>query len=1386
MTAGRPLTPAQEQMWAGQQVLADVPLYNMVLAFELFGPLDADRFERAFDRLVEATDALRTRFVVDDDGIPHREVMEAEPGHLQRVTAEPDRRWQDIVQSVTETVIPTDGWLFRSGLIEIGAEHRVWYLAQHHLITDGWGVRAVYERMVELYRSEADRDFPQFEQRPIATGRRRPPAMNVERPAPSIYGRIPDVAGSTRVDRVDVLLDPEIVERIDARIGQDAGPLAELRRFAVYATALVATLARVGSDDRLCVLMPVRNRRAQADRETPGMFIEIRGIDVEVDWSAPVSELEVRVTAATRETLLATDGTASPATHRSAPALLNVIGESFAPFADCSMRTHWFHSGHGDREQAVRLQVHDFDGNGSWRIQFELNRSVFDDAREQLFLRHFDRALRAVVLEPDTSVADIELLSASEAAALDLFNQTHAPPAPPLSSAIERHVESIPEQIAIVDGDLEVGYEALWSDAGRIAVGIERHGRAPYVGIHLDRSIDLLTTILATIRAGGTFIPVPTNTPEARLRRLAATGLFDLIVSRTWASEEVDSATPDELREEGAPRAHPQPEHAYVMFTSGSTGEPKAVGVTPSNIANYVGWAARTYGDGPISMPLFTSIGFDLTLTSMLVPLATGGTVVVFPTDDLSTVFDVFSSPRIDVVKLTPSHLRLLADEQLAASGVRSVILGGENLERSTAIRAHTAGMRVFNEYGPTEATIGCMVHRFDPELDTSPSVPLGRPAANTSIEIRDRMGRRAPVGTVGELWIGGRGVAAGYLGREDLTSDRFIDDGARWYRTGDLARWSAPGVLEFLGRADDQVKVRGHRVELGEVEAALVDHPAVISAAVKTTHDTEGATQLVGYFVGNVERGMLRRDLAEILPAALIPAHLVALDALPLNDNGKVDRSRLPAPSMPRSTGRSPSGPVESTLAEIWGDVLGRDALPADAGFLEEGGDSILAIRVASLARKQRLTVRPADLLLNATIADLAETATSASDVRVHGRIDSAPITPIQRWLLDLGPRATKGWAQAMTLDVGDLDPDTMIRAWNALIEHTPVLRTVLDADRLKVGPASGVEVGPPDEQDLGDRLDPHTGRMVAIGFDESRMLVVIHHLVVDAVSWESLIHRLEQALNAPDAGPVIEAERRTFLHWADTLDQWSVAGKFDDELPRWQRFFTRTPVRGQSVGFLETRLTGLPDLLDRHRAVAAPQEILLAALAQVIGGDVAVIDIESHGRPAAEDLDDSIGWFTTMAPVAIATDADPIATLRRTKDEMRAIPNLGVGYGVLAAKHSAPLGVGDAAFNYLGRTRPAVGGFEAAAPLRLIRPAGVGATHPITLDAWIDDDVLSLAWCFATSVDGAAIADRFTATLRSLAGDLDQTAALSPSDFPHANLDADELADLLAEFGE
>ena len=661
-------------------------------------------------------------------------------------------------------------------------------------------------------------------------------------------------------------------------------------------------------------------------------------------------------------------------------------------------------------------------------IEFHYSSELFRPADIRSLIGHYHALLENVVTNPFAKIGALEMLTDAERQQiLAEYNSTKiaCPQEKFAHDLISEQARRSPEAVAVIYEWDRVTYYELNDRAARLANYLQGLGIGPevVVGLCMERSLDLVVSLLAILKAGGAYLPLDPSYPQARLSFMLEDAGVKALLTHTHLRSRLPQsghmrvidvcAQWDLISQISAPECKPMlsPDNlAYVIYTSGSTGKPKGVMLRHGSLANYLLWAIDHYPlEAGCGAPVHSSLSFDLTITSLFTPLLVGGCVHLVSTEnEIEALVRVLNGrPGYSLVKLTPAHLQLLAgllkDGDLDGAA-HSLVIGGENLPSKIVRwwRERAARTRLFNEYGPTESVVGCCVYESGshPEAEEGrPITPIGRPIANTSLYLLDQRGELSPKGVVGELCVGGEGLARGYLNRPELTAESFRpspyseEAGARLYRTGDLARYLRGGQVECLGRMDGQVKIRGYRVELGEIEAHLTGHPAVREAVVVAREDHSGAKVLVAYYTpaggsGDkvlVDAETLWRHLSSVLPEHMTPTAYEMLEALPLNSNGKLDRRALPAPGGKAYVAReyvAPVGAIETALARIWSDLLQVERVGRQDNFFALGGHSLLMVILIKRMRNEGLHADVRAFFASPTLAVLAETVSRESGV--------------------------------------------------------------------------------------------------------------------------------------------------------------------------------------------------------------------------------------------------------------------------------------------------------------------------------------------------------------------------------------------------------------------
>ncbi|MEO0803877.1 MAG: amino acid adenylation domain-containing protein, partial [Cyanobacteria bacterium J06642_2] len=895
------LTMAQLLLWLGQKLNPEAPLYNMVFSFTISGEINFECFRQAFQTLLDRADILRAT-VTELDGIPYQKVQPTLEYALPLVDfsaqLDPDADAKHWLDERREYQFDLQVKAFDSALLKLASNQYIWYFNQHHLITDNWSLSVAYRYLQDFYARalsgtladapnlptyqdyasiERDRRQTNGYQKAIAHWQQKLAELPESIP---LYGRTSSII-STRTQRNCLDLG---LERSRALKALAVSPIARslsphLSQFNLFLTVLFAYLYRVSGNTRLAIASPAHNRPTPTLKETLGVFIELFPLQIDIEPEETFASLLKKVERESGHFLrYAQPGTSQFALDRDVNIVLNYINVSFSDFHGMPVQTEWIHSGYGDSQHALRLQVYDFDDSGIFQLAFDFNRNLLSDRLQQRAIFHFQLLLDALLANLDRRIDDVALLDREELQQLSrLSRASDAVNVPELTviGEFEAQVARTPDTVAVSCAEETLTYAQLNQRANQWARYLQASGvRAETpVGLFLRRSIDLVVAIWGILKAGGTYVPLEPTYPAERLAFISSDTQLPLVLTHSDLVEQLPTGSyrviemnalapqvqqeiPDNLADE-----IPLDRRAYILYTSGSTGTPKGVEIEHCSVANYVAWAKNEYAparsSSPFAFPLFSPLSFDLTVTSLFVPLASGGQVVVYPEDsegiDLS-IQRVVRDNAVDVIKLTPSHLALVKDMNWAASRVKALILGGEDLKTAlaAAIARQKPDIRIYNEYGPTEATVGCMTYRFQLPANTEPSVPIGLPAARAHVYLLDSHLNPTPRGATGEIYIGGPGLARGYLNRAELTAERFMRlpdehpfQGKRLYRTGDLGQWGEDNQLRYLGRGDRQVKIRGTRIELGDIEAALAAHPSVRECMVEVVQPQTSSAAL-------------------------------------------------------------------------------------------------------------------------------------------------------------------------------------------------------------------------------------------------------------------------------------------------------------------------------------------------------------------------------------------------------------------------------------------------------------------------------------------------------------------------------------------------------------
>jgi amino acid adenylation domain-containing protein len=1023
-----PLSFAQERIWFLHRV-GQGEIYTLAAPVRISAALDAAALERALGEIVRRHEALRTTFR-EVDGVPVQAVAPF-AGFTLPVDQVPDEA--EARRCVAEEIaLPFDleaGPVVRARLLRLGATEHVLVVCMHHIVGDGWSMGVFFRELWALYGAFAEgrpsplpplpvqyADFAAWqrgetggEARSLAYWRDRLAGAPTLLELPADHPRPP--APSFRGGTVPVNVSAKVTEGLrQLARGEGATP------FMVVLAAFQVLLGRYSATEDVVVGTLVAGRTRPETQGLIGPFTNTLVLRGELDGDPSFREVVRRA----RETVLGAYEhqdlpfgrlleTLQPERSLSHSSLFQVLfqldGAEATPSSSAAQAGLRVRETDAPRQTArfdlsLLLTAHEQGIGGV----LEYSADLFERGTVRRMVEHLERVLEQAAASPDRRLSRLELMSRTDRDRVVAWNRTTAryPADRCIHHLFADQAARTPDAVAVVCGDESLTYGELDARANQLANHLRGLGVGPEVrvGLCLERSTELMVSLLGVLKAGGAYVPTDPGHPAERLAYMlddsgvavlltqerlrpaipARDGVRVLSVDGEWARISAESA------EAPAETGVTSENLCYVIYTSGSTGRPKGVAMHHRGVCNYIHWGVRAYGAGAGSgAPVFTSMAVDLTVTNLL-PLFAGQPVRLLPEESPveALALALKERPGFGLIKITPVHLgllnALLTPEELSGAA-HTLVIGADFLSAEPTVfwQEHAPGVRLMNEYGPTETVVGCSAYVLPTGRHRAGPVPVGHPIQNLTFYVLDAHGAPVPIGLPGELYIGGAGVARGYLGRPALTAEMFVPDpfadaGARMYRTGDRARWLMDGNLLILGRTDKQVKLRGYRVELGEIEAVLRRHEGVAECLAVVREDRPGDRRLVAYVVGSMDVESLREHARRSLPEYMVP-HLVVLDAFPQSSTGKLDRRALPAPAHAAGEVEAPRSFVEVQLLHLWEELLGTGPIGPTQDFFELGGNSLLALRLFAQVRARFACDLPlATLFAGATVRQMAE----------------------------------------------------------------------------------------------------------------------------------------------------------------------------------------------------------------------------------------------------------------------------------------------------------------------------------------------------------------------------------------------------------------------------
>ena len=1362
-----PVSSAQKRIYVLQQLEDGGTGYNMPAVLELEGKLNPERMERAFKELIKRHESLRTSFEQDAGGDPVQRIHDEVPFTLQ-TTVLGARTEQEAAAAFIKPFDLSQAPLFRAQIVKVSDERHLLLVDMHHIISDGVSVNILIREFGELYNNRKlpalriqYKDYAVW-QEGFKTGDAYKTQeaywlkqLEGELPVldlPADHARPP--VRSFAGDKVSFTLEPEVASGLHKLARENGSTL-----YMVLLAAYTAFLSRLSGQEDIIVGSPIAGRPHKDLEPILGMFVNTLALRTRPEGGKPFVQYlqEVRETAMEAfehqdypfEELvdkleLTRDMSRNPLFDVMF-VLQNMDQESLELDELCLKPAA--NNGHQTSKFDLTLYAQE-QPRGLLTFQMEFSTDLYKKKTIEKWLQYFNNMLLSIIKDNKAALGTINILNEDEAHYLiHELNRTKIdyPRNETISRLFEMQAEQTPNAVAIVSDTQVFTYEDLNSWANQIASVLQIKGVGPdsVVALLTGRTPELIAGMLGILKAGGAYLPIDSNLPVERIAYMLSDSRAALLLQSEKTEKrllgiECEQIIIEDIQKQGEAKnvessAGPH-SLAYIIYTSGSTGKPKGVMIEQRSVirlvknSNYITFTPED------RLLMTSSIGFDVGSFEIFGPLLNGAALHL---SDQQTFLDSHQLKRyiehqgITTIWLTSSLFNHLTEQnEQTFSQLKHLIIGGEALSPShvNRIRNVCPEVSIWNGYGPTENTTfsTCLHIQKTYEL----SIPIGRPVGNSTAFILNQWGVLQPVGAVGELCVGGDGVARGYLGRPDLTKEKFVPHpfapGDRLYRTGDLARWLSDGTIEYVGRIDDQVKVRGYRVELGEIETALRQIDGVKEAAVLARTAQTGSKELFGYI--SVKAGtnaeQVRSLLARSLPNYMIPAYIIEMETLPLTSNGKLNRKALPEPDVAsKQTYIPPRNELEEQLALIWQEVLGIQRIGIEDSFFELGGDSIKALQVSARLGRYGLSLQVSDLFRHPKIKDLSPFIRKSERIIEQGPIQGdVPWTPVQQWFFSQDIEERHHFNQSVMLfHSGRLSENALRPALKKLAEHHDALRMVYRNDdrrwiqinqgihesqlySLRISDLSQSESGwetkiKQEVADLQQSINLQEGPLLHAALFKTLtgdyLFLAIHHLVVDGVSWRILLEDLSAGYQQAAAGQTIQLPPKTdsYQEYARRIQEYAQSSKLIREEAYWRSVEEQQAAelpyeiphhvnidfsKRDSLSFSLTEADTAVLLQNVNHAYGTDtQDILLTAASLAIcewtGGSKLRIAMEGHGREhilPELDISRTVGWFTSMYPALISFEnhRDELGTSVKTvKDTLGRIPNKGVGYGML-----------------------------------------------------------------------------------------------------------------------
>ncbi|MFC9570174.1 amino acid adenylation domain-containing protein [Bacillus velezensis] len=1364
-----PASSTQKRLFILDQMEGNSTAYNMASALEVTGNLDLEKIQQAIDRLIKRHESLRTSFVMTEGET--FQVIADEVFYQVEYEETDSYSDADMEQFVRPFDIGTAPLMRFKAVKERNQNNYILLFDMHHIISDHQTLNILIEDFSRLYNGEElqpleiqYKDYSEWMRGRNLESQRNywKEVFKEEAPVLDLVTDYPrPKIQSYKGAQVSVQLSQEQKAGIQ-NINKQHGTTDYMTLLAVF----MIELHKYSRQQDIVVGTPISGRVHQDTETIAGMFVNTlamrgypRAEKTFLEFLSEIKELalnayenqEYPFEELVEEVEVRRDLSRNPLfdvmfTMQNNEEIHLAMGEAQVemlgiPFIDAKFD--------------LDLQATAYEEG--YALDLVYCSDLFTETSAQVILEHFKVLLDRVIANPEMKLSELHMVSEVEQQRiLTVFNNTHTEYAQHHMAVerFEKHTEQTPEKTVIEyeTGVLRYGEVNRKANAlawELISLGVKPNDR---VAIMASLEAETIIGILGVLKSGAAYVPIDPATPKERIEHILNDAAPKVILTREKTMETEVPLISMNLEDLGENAENPacaveKDDIAYVIYTSGTTGKPKGVAVTRGNLDHYLSYADQEYQKEACTTVLITSLSFDLSVTSLFLPLISGGSLLLKGGDAEERLRAAFKDNRVTFLKLTPSHLKMLETyaDGVDVPNLETLIVGGEEFTTDTARKTQKLlgdSVKIHNEYGPTETTVGCCDYIYSSEKDKGLSVGIGRPIANMQLYILNEM-ELCGIGIPGELCIAGDGVAKGYLNQPELTAQKFIDNPygeGKLYRSGDLARWLPNGEIEYLGRIDEQVKIRGYRIELSEIESVLRNQPGISDVAVVAL-EVGGDKSICAYLIPTnqeqqLDMSEIKNDLRDKLPEYMLPGFMMQIDALPLTSNGKLDAKALPEPNaLAGQEYMPPRTKTEKVITDIFEEILGISPVGIEDSFFELGGDSIKAIKAVSKLREKGYKLSFAALMYQQTPRKIGENIQmgEVNQVYEQGEINGeSPLTPIQLEFFNKNHVVPNHYNQALMLRSDEpFDIPSLKTAITEIIKHHDALRNVYDGQRQITLSTEESKLYDWYEKDytkvqdvskeieyasdkLQASIDLATGPLVKVGLFHSdsgdHLLICVHHLVIDGVSWRILLEDLFSGYRQiQETGKItLPMKTASYKEWANALTQYAKSEVLSDEIAYWKNISdksnsTETFKSTQTAsGQYKNKVVKVDSETTKKLLLEAGKtykteinDLLLASLTIAVkewrNSKYLTIEMEGHGRETIDReiaIDRTVGWFTSVYPIILETKDTVEESILETKQTLKQVPNHGIGYGVLRylGEHSGLEMSAAITFNYLG----------------------------------------------------------------------------------------------------